>query len=167
MYINCYKYVIPFIFLFTSIEKRSPKYNKMRITFTPPSESEFKQLFLSSPLKKGGGLDDINIFQPRGIPHRRGSGILSMLSGVAKKVLPFLIRAAKPAAREFGSSIVRDVIKKKPLRQSLKKNGIKALKKTGVRLIRGSGKIKKRRRKINKKMKKKINNNNNSKRKKL
>ena len=115
----------------------------MRVTFTPPSENEFKHLFLASPLKKGGGLEDISIFQPKGIPHRRGSGIFSILSGVAKRVLPFLIKAAKPAAQEFGSSIVKDVLRKKPLRQSLKKNGIKALKKTGLRLVRGSGKMKK------------------------
>ena len=113
----------------------------MRVTFTPPTENEFKQLFLSSPLKKGGGLEDINIFQPRGITHRRGSGIFSLLTGVAKKVLPFLMKAAKPAAKEFGSSVVRDVLKKKSLRQSLKKNGIKALKKTGMRLVRGSGRV--------------------------
>ena len=121
----------------------------MRVTFTPPSESEFKQLFLSSPLKKGGGLEDINVFQPTGIPFRRGSGIFSILSGVAKKVLPFLMRMAKPAAREFGSSVVRDVFKKnKPLRQSLKKNGIKALKKTGMRIVKGSGGVKKRKKSL-------------------
>ena len=120
----------------------------MRITFTPPTESEFRQLFLSTPLKKGGGLEDINIFQPKGIPYRRGSGIFSILSGVAKKVLPFLMKAAKPAAQEFGSSVVRDVLKKKPLRKYLKKNGIKALKKTGMRLIKGSGKIKKHKKKM-------------------
>ena len=127
----------------------------MRVTFTPPSETEFKQLFLSSPLKKGGGLEDINIFQPRGIPHRRGSGIFSILTGVAKKVLPFLMKAAKPATREFGSSVVRDVLKKKSLRQSLKKNGIKALKKTGMRIVRGSGKVKKKKMRNKNKKKKK------------
>ena len=123
----------------------------MRVTFTPPSETEFKQLFLSSPLKKGGGLEDISIFQPRGIPHRRGSGIFSILSGVAKKVLPFLMKAAKPAAQEFGSSVVRDILKKKSLRQSLKKNGIKALKKTGMRIVRGSGRVKKKKMRNNNK----------------
>ena len=74
----------------------------MRIIFSPPSENDFKQLFLSSPLRKGGGLDDINIYQPRGIAHRRGSGILSFISGVAKRVLPFIIKAAKPSVKEFG-----------------------------------------------------------------
>ena len=127
----------------------------MRILFTPPSENEFKQLFLSSPLRKGGGLDDISIFQPKGIPYRRGSGVLSFISGVAKKILPFIWKAAKPSAKEFGSNVVRDVLNKKPLRQSLKKNGLKAVRKTGVRLIRGSGKVQKKRRNVVKKKKKK------------
>ena len=113
----------------------------MRIAFTPPSESEFKQVFLSpSILKKGAGLEDISVFTPKGIPYRRGSGILSFISGVAKRILPFIIKAAKPAAKEFGSSVVKDVIRgKQPIRKSLKKNGIKAIKKTGIRLIKGSG----------------------------
>ena len=126
----------------------------MRVTFVPPSENEFKHLFLSSPLKKGGGLEDINIFRPQGIPHRRGNGIFSMISGAAKKILPFLIKAVKPAVREFGSSVVKDVLRKKPIKKSLKKNGLKVLKKTGMRLVRGSGKIRKRKnKKINKKRK--------------
>ena len=127
----------------------------MRILFTPPSENEFKQLFLSSPLRKGGGLDDISIFQPKGIPYRRGSGVLSFISGVAKKILPFIWKAAKPSAKEFGSNVVRDVLNKKPLRHSLKKNGLKAVRKTGVRLIRGSGKVQKKRRNMVKKKKNK------------
>ena len=119
----------------------------MRIAFTPPTDGDFKKLFLSSPLVKGGGMEDISIFTPKGMHYRRGSGVLSFISGVAKRILPFLIRAAKPAAREFGSAMVKDVIRgKQPIRQSLKKNGIKAIKKTGLRLIKGSGKnIKKRR----------------------
>ena len=113
----------------------------MRIAFTPPTENEFKQLFLFSPLRKGGGLEDISIFTPKGLQYRRGSGILSFISGVAKRVLPFLIKAAKPAAMEFGSLVVNDVVQgKHPIRKSLKKNGLKVLKKTGLRLMKGSGK---------------------------
>ena len=64
------------------------------------------------------------------------------------------MKAAKPAAREFGSAVVKDVLNKKPIRKSLKKNGIKALKKTGMRLIRGSGKVKKKKMRGKKKKKK-------------
>ena len=58
--------------------------------------------------------------------------------------MPFIIKAAKPAAKEFGTSVIRDVMEgKKPLRKSLKQNGINALKQTGIRLISGSGRVKK------------------------
>ena len=115
----------------------------MRISFIPPSEYEFKVLFSSTPLHKGSGLDDISIFQPKRLHHsvgnRRGAGISSF---IAKRVLPFIFKAAKPAAKQFVSSVVKDTIKgKKPLKESLKKHGIKALKDAGLNLLSGSGKI--------------------------
>ena len=132
----------------------------MRIPFTPPSEYEFKVLFSSTPLHKGSGLDDISIFQPkrlhRSVGNRRGAGIFSF---IAKRVLPFIFKAAKPAAKQFVSSVVKDTIKvkgKKPLKQSLKKHGIKALKDTGLNLLSGSGKIMKKRRKRRRKYKGRI-----------
>ena len=119
----------------------------MSISFIPPSEHEFKVLFSSTPLHKGSGLDDISIFQPKRLHHsvgnRRGGGIFSF---IAKRVLPFIFKAAKPAAKQFVSSVVKDTIKgKKPLKESLKKHDIKALKDTGLNLS-GLGKIMKKRR---------------------
>ena len=115
----------------------------MRITFIPPSEHEFKLLFASPPLHKGGGIDDISIFQPKKsfITHksRRGGGIFSF---IAKRVLPFIFKAAKPAAKTFVGSVVQDVIEgKTPIKKSLKRHGVKALKDTGLKLISRSGKI--------------------------
>ena len=70
---------------------------------------------------------------------------------MAKRVLPFIIKAAKPAAKEFGSAVIKDVIEgDKPIRKSLKQNGIKALKQTGLRLMRGSGRVHKKNKKIKK-----------------
>ena len=138
----------------------------MRISFIPPSEHEFKVLFSSTPLHKGSGLDDISIFQPKrlhqSVGNRRGAGIFSF---IAKRVLPFIFKAAKPAAKQFVSSVVKDTIKgKKNLKESLKKHGIKALKDTGLNLLSGSGKVMKKRRIISKylpinKIKKKNGNN--------
>lgn len=127
----------------------------MRIIFIPPSQNDFSQLFSITPLLKGGGLDDITVFQPaRRL--RKGSGFFSLISGIAKRVLPFLFKAAKPAAKEFGKSVIEDVItKKRPIRQSLKENGVNALKQTGMNMLRGSGKVtKKRKLRKRKKMKK-------------
>ena len=109
----------------------------MRISFIPPSEHDFKVLFLSTPLHKGGGLDDINVFQPRRSMHacrnRRGAGIFSFM---AKRVLPFIFKAAKPSAKTFISSVVKDAIKsKRPIKESLKKHRIKALKDSGLKLL--------------------------------
>ena len=115
----------------------------MRIAFIPPSEDDFKSLFLSTPLHKGGGLSDINIFQPRhhtvSPRSRKGGGIFSFL---AKKVLPFIIKAAKPSAKTFATSVLKDVITgKTPIKQSIKKHGIKAVKETGMKMLTGSGRI--------------------------
>ena len=98
---------------------------------------------------KGSGLDDISIFQPKRLHHsvgnRRGGGIFSF---IAKRVLPFIFKTAKPAAKQLVSSVVKDTIKgKKALKQSLRKHGIKALKDTGLNLLSGSGKIMKKSRK--------------------
>ena len=77
--------------------------------------------------------------------NRRDSGIFSF---IAKRVLPFIFRAAKPSAKEFVSSVVKDTIKGKiPIKQSIKKHGIKALKDTGLKLLSGSGKITKKKKK--------------------
>ena len=120
----------------------------MRISFIPPSEDEFKLLFTSTPLHKGGGIDDISIFQPKQTflmqRSRRGGGILSFLT---RRVLPFIFKAAKPSAKTFVSSVVKDVMEgKTPIKKSIKRHGIKALKDTGLKLISGSGRIQKKKR---------------------
>ena len=127
----------------------------MRISFIPPSEHDFEVSFSSTPLHTGAGLDDINIFQPRRSSHargnRRGGGIFSF---IAKRVLPFIFKAAKPSAKTFVSSVVKDTIKgKRPIKQSIKKHGIKALKDTGLKLLSGSGNITKKKKKKKKKKK--------------
>ena len=126
----------------------------MRVVFLPPTEEDFTNLFSSLPLRKGGGFDDINIFQPytpTSLSHRKGGGIFSFISRIARKVLPFLFKAAKPAVKEFGSSVLHDVVRGDvPIKRSLKKHGINALKETGVRLLRGSGRVRKLRRVLKK-----------------
>ena len=113
----------------------------MRVTFIPPSENEFKKLFLSTPLRRGGGLEDISVFYPT---HRKGGGILSVISGMARKVLPFIFKAVGPSAKEFGKGVLTDMMTEaSPLKESLRKHGIQAAKSTGLRLLKGSGKRRK------------------------
>lgn len=113
----------------------------MRLTFVPPSEEEFRRLFLSTPLRRGGGLEDISIFYPT---RRRGGSVLSAISGVARRVLPFIFKALNPSAKEFGRAVLSDMITaERPLKESLKRHGIQAVKSTGLRLLKGSGKRRK------------------------
>ena len=117
----------------------------MRISFIPPSEEEFKILFFSTPLHKGAGFDDISIYQPKSFSHhsrnRRGGGIFSF---IARSVLPFVFKAAKPAAKTFLSSVVKDTItRKKTFKESVKKHGLKALKDTGLNILNGADKTRK------------------------
>lgn len=114
----------------------------MRVSFIPPSEEEFRKLFQSHPMRKGGGLDDISVFYPG---RRRGGSILSAMSGIARRVIPFLFRAVKPSVKEFGRGVLTDMItNERPLKESLKNHGIRAVKSTGARLLKGSGRVRKR-----------------------
>lgn len=122
----------------------------MRVTFIPPSESDFKKLFSLNKRVNGGGLSDIAVFNPS---VRRGGGIFST---IARKVLPFLYKTVKPVAKEFGRAVATDVLMNgHSLKQSLKKRGVKALKKTGHKILSGSGGVK---RNKNRQQKKKKNN---------
>jgi len=120
----------------------------LRVVFIPPSEDEFEKLFGMNPTKSGGGLSDITIFQPR----KRGGGILSSLSGIAKKVFPFLMKSMKQPVKEFGASVLGDVItKRRNLKDSIKKHGVKAIKKSGKNMVNFSdNRVKKNKKKIRK-----------------
>lgn len=117
----------------------------MRNMFIPPTRQEFDTLFLESHLK-GGGLHDIKVFYPPPLQRaRRGGGIFSILSGLAKKAIPFLIRNVAPEAVRMGQGVLGDVLEGRKLRESLKSRGVEALKGVGKRIARGGGRIKKRR----------------------
>ena len=80
---------------------------------------------MRSPLKHGGGLSDISILSPH-ISNRRGGGVLSTLSGIAMKIFPFMVKTLKPAARQFGASVLNDVISgRRDFKSSLKKMVLK------------------------------------------
>ena len=123
----------------------------MRVLFIPPSEGDFKKL-LDGNIRQGGGVSDISVFSPT---VRRGGGIFST---IARRVLPFLFRNIAPAATEFGKKVVSDVItRKRPLKHSVKKRGIQALKRVGKNILSGSGRVIKKKNKKKKRSKKKMN----------
>lgn len=111
----------------------------MRSTFIPPARHEFDTLFLESQAR-GGGVEDIRIFLPPPVQRgRRGGGIFNVLSGLAKKAVPFLMRNVAPEAMRMGKDVLGDVLEGRNIRQSLKTRGMAALKGVGRRLVRGGG----------------------------
>lgn len=123
----------------------------MAITFVPPTKREFDTLFLDRHSLKGGGIENIKIFQPTAALQRtrRGGGIFNVLSGLAKRAIPFLIRTIAPEAMQMGRGVLGDVLEGRKLRESLRSRGITAIRGVGERLARGGGKIRKK--KVNKK----------------
>lgn len=126
----------------------------MRVAFTPPTTREFDILFLR---RRGGGFDDINTFIPPGTRRgRRGGGIFNILSGLAKKAIPFLMRNVIPEAIHMGRGVVSDVMEGRNVKQSLKTRGIGALQGLGNRFAKGGGRARVKKKKIkNRQLKKK------------
>lgn len=110
----------------------------MRVIFIQPTEYEFRKLLSSNNVLKnsnGGALSDIKIFTPT--PRRRGGGFFT---DIGRKIIPFLVKSVTPAAREFGSSVVKDLlINNKSLKDSVKHRGVAALKRVGRNMVGDSG----------------------------
>ena len=115
----------------------------MRVNYIPPSQAEFDQLF-----QKGGSIDDIRTYEVPYNYHQRGSGIFSILNGIARLTLPFLKRIILPSVGEFSSNVINDYSSGVPIKESLKKRGVHAAKSIGKRIMKGGGR---RRMKKNKK----------------
>ena len=111
------------------------------IAFKTFNEQEFNSISnFFSPIISGQGQGDINIFR-RYRPNTltRGQEILSILSQIGKRSLPFLKEWILPSAREYGKNVLADVIGGKSLKSSLKSGGKKSLKNLSHRIVRGRG----------------------------
>ena len=71
---------------------------------------------------------------PRG---RRGGGIFTLLSGLAKKAVHFLLCNVAPEAMKIGKDILGDVLEGRRFRESVKDRGVAPLNGVGRRLTRG------------------------------
>ena len=92
----------------------------MRATFHPLARREFDTLFLERQTQ-GSGLDYIRIFLPPPVPRgRRGGGIFTVLSGLAKKAVPFLLRNVAPEAIQMGKDVLGDVLEGHRFHESVK-----------------------------------------------
>ena len=106
------------------------------IAFKTLSEHEFNKISNSfSPIISGHGQTDISIFRryrPNSLS--RGRGLLSILSQVGRRVLPFLKEWVLPSAREYSKNVLSDVMEGKTLKSSLKSRGKESLKNIGTKL---------------------------------
>ena len=137
----------------------------MRVAFTPPSVREYALVFrrktrLKGNKRRGYGLNDIRVFVPPHLRDNRGGGLFSILSGLTRKAVPFIMRNVAPAAVEFGKNVMTDVLSGDgTVRETLKKRGVETLRKTGQKLLAGPelhpGIINKKKKKIVGKKKKK------------
>ena len=111
------------------------------IAFKTLSEQEFNSISNSfSPIISGQGQGDINIFRRnRHNGLARGHGLLSILSQIGRKALPFLKEWVLPSAKEYGKNVLSDVISGKTLKSSLKTRGKESLQNIGQRFMKGQG----------------------------
>ena len=111
------------------------------IAFKTLSEQEFNSISNSfSPIISGHGQGDINIFRRnRHNGLARGQGLLSILSQIGRKALPFLKEWVLPSAKEYGKNVLSDVVGGKTLKSSLKTRGKESLQNIGQRFMKGQG----------------------------
>lgn len=112
----------------------------MRVGFVPLSVDEVGR-FIAPRGKRGGALGDITVFDRR---HLRGGGILSFLTGLARRATPFLLKTIMPAALTMGQNVLQDInAGQGTLKDSIRKRGMETLKSIGPKLLAG-GRITKR-----------------------
>ena len=120
----------------------------MRVPYLPPASHHFDAVFNRNSLARGGGVDDIKIYQ------RRGGSFFGILGNVVKRAIPFLRRIILPEVGNLVNNVSQDVSQNMPLRQSMRKNLVSAAKNVKNRLVRGGAKKKRKNSKKSKKNKK-------------
>ena len=83
---------------------------------------------------------------------RRGGGVFSFLSGLAKKAFPFLVRSVAPEVVNMGRSVLGDVLEGRKVKTALRTRGVEALRGVGQRLARGGGRTSGKKKRKNKRV---------------
>ena len=116
----------------------------VKIAMKTLSEKEFVDIIKNENILSlhGGSLKDINIFR---IDKKQlhGSGIIDTLTKIGRFIFPAIKKYVAPATMEFTKDVFNDVKEGKKFKESLKKQGVKNLKRLGSRILRGQGKNKK------------------------
>ena len=88
----------------------------MRVSYTPPSESDFDLAFSPS---SGGGLNSIRVYQPAF--RANGGGILSFIGSIARRAYPLIKRFVVPELGNFAKNVGDDISSGLSFKQSVKK----------------------------------------------
>lgn len=123
----------------------------MRVSYTPPQPHHFDVVFDLHPSQfgRGGGLNDIRIYQ------KRGGSLFGILGGMFKRAIPFLKSIILPEIGNLVKNITHDISHNIPARQSFKNNVVTSVKNVGSRIVRGGRRNSKSKKKV-KSVKKKI-----------
>ena len=87
--------------------------------------------------KRGGALSNIRVFEAP--YHVKGSGLLSVLRGIGRKALPFLMQHVAPSATRMVKDVISDLQEGKNIKSSLRSRGVSALKDVGRSVINKQG----------------------------
>lgn len=116
----------------------------MRKQFVPPSHNEFLHILNGGGKRKkrGGGLQDIQVFRPT--TYRRGGGLFSILKSAAKVAIPFLLKNVLPSVVDGGMGVLNDMSEGKQFKHSVRERGRTAFNEVRGRVAkRGGGNKKK------------------------
>ena len=116
----------------------------VKIAMKTLSEKEFIELVRNENIiaLHGGSLKDINIFRIDRKP-LHGSGIIDTLTKIGRFIFPAVKKYIAPAALDFTKDVYNDMRDGRKIRESLKKQGVKSLKRLGSRILHGRGKKRK------------------------
>ena len=104
----------------------------MRIPYIEPSETDFDRVFDTRKYIRGGGLQDIRVY------NQQGGSLLGILSGVVGKALPFLRSFILPEIGNFAKNIAEDYgTNKISMKKTLKKNVITSGKNIAKKIMGG------------------------------
>ncbi|HIP16932.1 MAG TPA: hypothetical protein EYG76_01315 [Methanothermococcus okinawensis] len=81
-------------------------------------------------------MGDISVYVPSGRAVK-GGGLFSILAGLAKRAVPFLMRTIIPEGLNLAQNIVGDINSGTLNRSNLKKRGLESLHNVGRRIVKG------------------------------
>jgi len=107
----------------------------MRVSYIPPSVSQFDVLFhKSDSFARGGSLNEIATYRPV-YHYGRGGGFIGTISRIVKNTIPFLRSILVPEIGNFAKNVAQDYGKGNSLKKSLKRHGIDSVKNVGKTVI--------------------------------